>query len=64
MEDARILSASAHTDTELICCNPSTGKADGMGELKGGMVFDVSLGLARRLLMGKQREEGGVITTG
>ncbi len=31
-----------------------------MGELKGGVVFDVSLGMARRLLMAKQRGEGGV----
>lgn len=31
-----------------------------MGELKGGMVFDVSLGMARRLLLAKQREEGRV----
>lgn len=31
-----------------------------MGELKGGMVFDVSMGMARRLLMAKQREDGGV----
>ena len=31
-----------------------------MGELKGGMVFDVSLGMARRLLLAKQREDGGV----
>lgn len=30
-----------------------------MGELKGGMVFDVSLGMARRLLLARQREEGG-----
>lgn len=32
-----------------------------MGELKGGMVFDVSLGMARRLLLAtkQQREEGG-----
>ena len=32
-----------------------------MGELKGGMVFDVSLGMARRLLMSKQKEEGGLV---
>lgn len=32
-----------------------------MGELKGGMVFDISLGMARRLLATKQREEGGVV---
>ena len=31
-----------------------------MGELKGGMVFDVSMGMARRLLMAKQREGGGI----
>lgn len=31
-----------------------------MGELKGGMVFDVSLGMARRLLLARQREEGGI----
>lgn len=32
-----------------------------MGELKGGMVFDVSLGMARRLLAGRQREESGLV---
>ena len=32
-----------------------------MGELKGGMVFDVSLGMARRLLLNKQKEEGGIV---
>ena len=31
-----------------------------MGELTGGMVFDVSLGMARRLLMSKQKESGGI----
>jgi exosome complex component RRP40 len=47
-------------DTELVCYNPSTGKAEGMGELKGGMVFDISLGMARRLLMKKVKEQGGI----
>ena len=47
-------------DPEIVCYNPSTGKSDGMGELKGGMVFGVSLGLARRLLMAKQRDAGCV----
>lgn len=32
-----------------------------MGELKGGMVFDLSLGMARRLLLNKQKEEGGIV---
>lgn len=38
--------------------NPATGKADGMGPLKGGMVFDVSPAFARRLMMGASK--GGV----
>ncbi|KAK4156978.1 hypothetical protein C8A00DRAFT_30072 [Chaetomidium leptoderma] len=44
----------------------STGKADGLGPIgvspgsPGGCVFDVSLGFARRLLMARSREEGGV----
>lgn len=58
---ARISSASKHLDPELECVNPSTGKADGMGELKGGMVFDISLGMARRLMMPKPGEQGGVV---
>lgn len=48
-------------DPELVCYNPSTGKGEGMGELKGGMVFELSLGLCRRLLMNKQREDGGIV---
>lgn len=47
-------------EPEIVCYNPSTGRSEGMGELKGGMVFDVSLGLARRLLLAKQKEEGGI----
>ena len=57
---ARVLTASKHTDPEIVCYNPSTGKSEGMGELKGGMVFDVSMAMARRLLMAKQREDGGI----
>ena len=32
-----------------------------MGELKGGMVFDVSLGMARRLLLARQKDEAGLV---
>ena len=32
-----------------------------MGELKGGMLFDISLGMARRLLLSRQKEEGGIV---
>jgi exosome complex component RRP40 len=37
-------------EAELECFNPSTGKADEYGELKGGFVIKVSLGLSRRLM--------------
>ena len=49
---AKVLSASKNMDVELTCVNPSTGKSepDGLGKLSGGMVFDVSPGLAERLL--------------
>ena len=54
-------SASKHLDPEVACYNPSTGKGEGLGELKGGMLFDVSLGIARRLLLNKQKDEGGLV---
>ena len=49
---AKIVSAQKNLEIELSCVNPSTGKAepDGLGPLTGGMVFDVSPGLADRLL--------------
>ena len=48
-------------DPELECVSPATGKSDGLGPLTGpGCVFDISLGFARRLLMARSREEGGV----
>lgn len=37
-------------DPELECFDAETGKAAGLGLLSGGMVFSVSLGMARRLL--------------
>jgi len=37
-------------DPELECYDAETGKGSGFGELKGGMIFSISLGLARRLL--------------
>ena len=43
-------------DTEIECINSSTGKAEGMGPLKGGMVFNVNPAFARRLMMGMDRE--------
>ncbi|KKK15498.1 putative exosome complex exonuclease Rrp40 [Aspergillus rambellii] len=51
---ARVLSTGlgAGAEVELACVNPATGKAEpgGLGPLTGGMVFDVSTGLAARLM--------------
>lgn len=47
-------------DPELVCYNPSTGKSHGMGELKGGTVFELSLTMCRRLLMTRQKEDAGL----
>lgn len=55
---ARITSASRDFAPEITCVDPSTGKSEGLGPIKGGMVFKISLGMARRLLAGSK---GGVI---
>ncbi|KAF2397468.1 hypothetical protein EJ06DRAFT_498555, partial [Trichodelitschia bisporula] len=55
---ARVVSDGRHVEAELECVNQRTGKGDGLGPLKGGMVFDVSTAFARRLMMGKR---GGVV---
>lgn len=55
---ARVSKYSKWDDTELECVNPATGKADGMGPLKGGMAFDVSPAFARRLMI--RSGKGGV----
>jgi exosome complex component RRP40 len=57
---ARVSLANRHMDPELECVSATTGKAEGLGPLTGGMVFDISLGLARRLLMARTREAGGI----
>lgn len=50
-------------EVELTCVNPATGKAEpgGLGPLTGGMVFDVSVGLAARLMIGDAQEAGVVV---
>jgi exosome complex component RRP40 len=49
---ARVLSVGvgAGAEVELTCVNPSTGKGETMGPLASGMVFDVSIGMAARLI--------------
>ena len=58
---ARVSLANKHMDPELECMSSSTGKADGLGPLTGGMLFDISLGLARRLMMSQPVEKGKVV---
>ena len=61
---ARVCKASKYEDTEIECFNSGTGKAEGMGPLKGGMLFNTSPGFARRLMMGTDKEgrsKGGVV---
>lgn len=48
-------------DPEVECVNASTGKADGLGPLAGGMLYPVSLGLARRLMLPKTARDGKVV---
>ncbi|KAJ4147631.1 hypothetical protein LMH87_002143 [Akanthomyces muscarius] len=58
---ARVTVANKHMDAELECMSSSTGKSEGLGPLTGGMLFPVSLGLARRLMMPKAAEAGRVV---
>ncbi len=60
---ARVSLANKHMDPELECASPATGKAEGLGPLAttNAMVFPVSLGMARRLLMARAAEAGGVV---
>ncbi|KAJ3328853.1 exosome non-catalytic core subunit rrp40 [Blyttiomyces sp. JEL0837] len=46
----RVSLANKDMEPEIECVNPSNGKADGFGEMKGGFMFKCSLGLARSLL--------------
>lgn len=39
----------------------STGKSDGLGPLIGGMVFNISLAMARRLMLPKPVEQGALV---
>lgn len=58
---ARVALAHKHMDAELECVSSSTGKSDGLGPLTGGMLYDISLGMARRLMMPKSVQEGKVV---
>lgn len=57
----RVSMANKHMDPELECVSSSTGKSDGLGLLTGGMLFTVSLVMARRLMMPKPTEQGKLV---
>lgn len=58
---ARVSVADKYMDPEIECVHPTTGKGDGLGPLKGGMLFDISLGMARRLMAPRMKEQGGLV---
>ncbi|KAG5926379.1 hypothetical protein E4U53_003100 [Claviceps sorghi] len=58
---ARVSMVNKHMDAEVECVNASTGKADGLGPLTGGMLFHISLGMARRLMMPRSAQDGKVV---
>jgi exosome complex component RRP40 len=58
---ARVTLANKHMDPELECVSSSTGKADGLGPLVDGMLFAISLGMARRLMLPKSAQDGKVV---
>jgi exosome complex component RRP40 len=58
---ARVSMANKHMDPELECVSSTTGKSDGLGPLNEGMIFTISLGMARRLMLPKPAEQGGVV---
>ncbi|KAI9903554.1 hypothetical protein N3K66_000083 [Trichothecium roseum] len=59
---ARVSLANKHMDAEIECVSSSTGKSDGLGPLTGGMLYDISLGMARRLMLpSKAKGEQAVV---
>jgi exosome complex component RRP40 len=58
---ARVTLANKHMDPELECVSASTGKSEGLGPLTGGMLFTISLGMARRLMLPKPADQGGLV---
>jgi len=58
---ARVSLANKHMDPEIECVSATTGKSEGLGPLVGGMLFNVSLGFARRMMMPRPAEQGGLV---
>ncbi|UNI24346.1 exosome non-catalytic core subunit rrp40 [Purpureocillium takamizusanense] len=58
---ARVSLANKHMDAEIECVSATTGKSEGLGPLNGGMLFDISLGMSRRLMMPETARDGKVV---
>ncbi len=58
---ARVTLANKHMDPEIECVSSSTGKSEGLGPLTGGMLFPISLGMARRLMLPKPADQGSLV---
>jgi exosome complex component RRP40 len=58
---AKVTLANKHMDPELECVSSSTGKSEGLGPLTGGMLFTISLGMSRRLMLPKPVEQGNLV---
>jgi exosome complex component RRP40 len=53
---ARVVNAGKESSPELTCVDQTTGNSEGLGPLKGGTLFKISLGMARRLLLKSKGE--------
>ncbi|KAI0998684.1 hypothetical protein K3495_g9512 [Podosphaera aphanis] len=58
---ARVTLANKHMEPELECVSGSTGKSEGLGPLVGGMLFSISLAMARRLMLSNPAEKGNLV---
>lgn len=45
---ARVTIANRDMEPEMECVDPATGKAEGFGELKGGLMVECSLQFCRQ----------------
>lgn len=45
---ARVSLANRDMETEIECFDPATGKSEGFGEVKGGLMMTTSLEFARQ----------------
>lgn len=51
---ARVCSAEKELEAEIECVDSTTGESAGLGLLEGGMIVEVSLGFARRMLFDEE----------